>query len=195
MLINNTHKLLAFVIVILLMMSPLSTNAQVHSDTVVTSTAPSRYDVHSRFEPDNSLIIGVHGGLASSKDDTSHRRSVLEIGIGWNSEGHEGFHQTCTSIELNKIDGRIISGFILGFDAKWLIDFGLSLNCMTDFSSRRAVFFRLRAGIYIMYGLWVTYENDMPILSPNFDILDREMFSVRLDLGILKKIIKMGVRN
>ena len=173
-------------LIILFILSGPKYYAQKHIDTLASSDSTRDYKFHLSLTPQMGygLILGFHGIEVQNKT----YGEVYEIGISKSTSGHDALNQKYISVEINNINHKIMYGFLAGFDAKSIMEIGLSINIMSDFSVHRAIFIQPRLGIILVpfIDLFGSFEYEIPILSPNFELRNKLLFSLRYNIGFLK---------
>jgi hypothetical protein len=116
-------------------------------------------------------------------------RQGYEMGIVRSIFGREGARQESLSLIINNINHKLFYEFMVRGDVQALIDFGVSLNYMTDFSNRRAVLFCPSIGVNFLPILNIsgTFEYNAPIAGPNFEIQNRWMFGIRYNFVFIRE--------
>ncbi len=171
-------------------------NGQTESGTRVSEDSLSRYEFNLSLKPQEGygFLFGYRGGPISQKpEEKVPERHIFEFGVVTTKEasGSEGgILDKSLSVEINEIEGRYYYGLVAGFNIRYLANFGLSYNLVTNFQRSWAFLVRPHFGFPILPPWGSAYCEilcDISLIKPNFDIISHWLIGIRYNIGIIKK--------
>jgi len=166
-----------------------------YGSDISDSSQVNNYSFHLNHKPQDGLglTLAYFGTAGKTTEGTEIERDIFKIGITNTKHiyGEEIIYTTkSASLEINRQGNKNIYGITMGVDKKaFILDLGIFLNYMTDFSTTRVLALRPRFGLSFLdlTNLDLTYEYDIYGIKRNYKIISPWLIGIQYTIGVLKR--------